>query len=656
MRTTSLALAFALILLLGQAHGSSTLNSSSLTAGVNVECPFALTLGVHSVYTATQNQSANFSVYSKYNCSITSISGNFSFLEPNGTAVYTLPIKNISITQEPTLYNITFNASSVPAGTYTAHIGLSFDNSTNSASNTVLVNKPANVSIAGFSTSSSLLLHGIQSFNVLLNNTGSFALANSIKVGITISGPAHTNIIEPSNYSLSPSQTLNLTITTSNSTSAPGQYSATLNVTYTANKTIKSNYKTIQYTVIAPSTSAPVPKPSILVPQFSLLSFPYIVSIITGESQTGIINIKNNANVTEYISIDVPASYSDMLNLSATNLFIQPHQTVGLTALLRAPGGKPPGQYIIPLNITAKIGQTTASETQYITLEASPHNTSMLQSIILLNNTNAATSTIRISNPTDSNLTNIVVKTLLPAIIVKNVSDINVYGLPYSISRINGSYVIGMQLSRLPGNSSTYAYFSLANITAPSLLSHISETMAVTSPALVSSLIKVVDINVPTFYAGVGNYISVTYMYTGTSPQQVSGELTGPADVVIRNSSQLNNATPNGVYTDNFEIIQGSTGTTMLNLYIATRGANLSYSIPILVLAKPVTTTSTTTVPQEEFEITTKSAAEYSSLIITLLIITIVIIAVAKRSNKPKYDPERAEKLRRLRETIKRGG
>ena len=656
MRKLLLALAFGLLFIASLSDASGATTGSSLSAGVTVQCPFSLHLGAHPVYSSSANQTANFTVFSLYNCSVSSLAGSFSLLESNGTSVYTLPISGISVTARHYIYDITFNASSVTSGAYTASLELSYDNSTNSTSKKVLVNRPANITIVNFSTSPSILLHSLQSFYIELNNTGSFAFSNSISASIHISGPRSVVINGSSNYSLSPSQNLTLTFSSSNSTAAPGSYHATLNVTYPVNKTLHSKYATIAYTVTTPSTSVPTPKPVVRIPQFSLLSFPYLVSLVSGKSQTGSISIRNNGNTTEYVNMSVPSVYSSLLSLSATNLSIPSGQTISLSTLEHAPSSLAPGHYVVPINITASIAHTTATETLYMSIEVSaPGKVSAQPSITLTNNTNGASGTVDIINPTQSNLTNVVVRTMLPGSITSNISLISASGLPYAISKSDGSYVINWYVSDLPKNSSTYAYFSLANITNQDRLSSISGQIEVPSVPVVSSILKVVDLTVPTFYVETENTISLTFFYSGTSPQTVSTYLTGPTSTAIYNSSQSINAVPNGAYTEYFGVKPSSTGTAMMSLYISTHGANMSYSIPILVLAQPVTTTSTTTIPQVSVPgLSTSAATTYGPLIAILLVIALIIIAVARSSNRPKYNPRRAERLRRLRESVKR--
>ena len=656
MHKLLLALAVGLFFIASLSNASGATTGSSLSAGVTVQCPFSLHMGTHPVYSASANQKANFTAFSLYNCSVSGLAGSFSLLESNGTPVYTLPISNISVTTQHYIYNITFNASSVPSGVYTAKLELSYDNSTNSTSTKVLVNKPANVTIVNFSTSPSVLLHSLQSFYIELNNTGSFAFSNSISASIHISGPMGVVINGSSNYSLSPSQKLNLTFSSSNSTAIPGSYHATLNVTYPVNKTLHSKYATIGYTVTTPSTSVPTPKPVVRIPQFSLLSFPYLVSLVSGKSQTGSISVKNNGNLTEYVNMSVPSVYSSLLSLSATNLSIPAGQTISLSTLEHAPSSLAPGHYVVPINITASIAHTTATETLYVSIEVSaPGAISAQPSITLTNNTNGASGTVDIINPTQSNLTNVVVRTVLPGSITSNISLISASGLPYTISKSDGSYAINWHLSNLPRNSSTYAYFSLANITNPDRLSSISGQIEVPSVPVVSSILKVVDLTVPTFYVETENTISLTFFYSGVSPQTVSTYLTGPSSAAIYNSSQSVTAVPNGAYTEYFGVKPSSTGTAMLSLYISTQGANMSYSIPILVLAKPVTTTSTTTIPQVSVSgLSNSEVIIYGLLIAIILVIVLIMIAVARSANRPKYNPRRAERLRRLRESIRR--
>ncbi|MCL5680203.1 MAG: hypothetical protein M1465_02600 [Candidatus Marsarchaeota archaeon] len=652
MHTSLAVLVLGLLAISSFAYGS---NQTGLNAGVTVQCPFILRLGAHPVYTSSSNQIGNFTIYTSYNCTIHDMNGYFSILESNGTSVYTLPISSINVSENPVPYNFKFDASTVPAGNYTAKLLFSYANFTNTQNATIRVYKQANINITSFNTSQNIMQRSPQYFYFTINNTGSYALANSINVRIRITGPVDSVIIIPSNYSLLPSQTHSFTVTSYNSTRLPGKYRAILNITYLVNKIPQSKYASINYTVSAPRTSQPVSEPFIQIPKFSLLAFPFLVSLFTGSSKSEIVSIRNDGNATEYVDFAVAPVYSSMLGLSATNLSIEPKQTVGISTVVSAANTLSQGQYIIPVNVTVGIGQTVTKETLYVTLEVShPMFASAVHSITLVNNTNNATGVVIINNPTTKNLTNVVVKTIIPSSVVKNSSHISAYGLPHFISTVNGSYVINWYIGALPKNSSTYAYFTLANMMNYPSLAHVAEVIAAPSTAIPSSILRVLSISAPTFYAGTENTIALTAFYSGIVPQSVIAYLTGPSDVIIYNSTQRVNATPNSVFVENFAVKPSSAGTTIMNMHIGTIGANLSYEIPLMVLAKPPVTTTTIPATQQAHKAPLIAYGVYGVYGIIFLVIIIISIAVAKSMNKPKYSSQRAAKLKRLREAMRR--
>ncbi|MCL4373951.1 MAG: hypothetical protein M1360_04865 [Candidatus Marsarchaeota archaeon] len=661
MKAALLSIAFALIAIMATSYGSQ---SSSLNASVQVECPFALNLGMHSVYVRLPNQTANFSVHTTVNCTIPAMNGTFAIFASNGSQVYALPLNGIPANQSPLVHKLEFNPSSIGAGIYSAKASFTyFHFSNSSAAQQFMLGNPTNITIENFSTSNTITRFSTQNFYISLKNTGSFAVPNSISIKILTTGPYNSSLKLPYNYSLSPSQYINITVAMYNSTIFPGTYNALLNVTYPINGTngkfLKSAYKKISYTVVPPPPSPPkpVPKPISPIPAFSLMSFPFFESLFTGQSTSAIIDIKNNGNATEYVNFTVPGAYVRLMQLSATRVSIQSKQTIGVTALLAAPTSLPSGTYVVPINITAAIGNSTSQETVYTTISISnTTSVSVSPSISLANNTHDASATVEIYNPTGKNLTNVEAKTLLPLSVAKSLSYIKPYGAPYSLSEANGSYVITWYLSSLQSHSSAYAYFTVSNVTSQTLLTHLTTIFSVPSVAAPSSILKIIDISVPTFYVSTTNRISVTSFYTGTSMQQITAYISAPPGVVVYNSTQHINATPNTAFTMGFPVTPSTAGTVLLDLYISTQGANLSYSIPVLVLARSAAvTTATTTIPAKPLpSIAYASLIEYGAIAASVLVIAIAIIIAVRVRRRPRYDQERAEKLKQLRETMKR--
>jgi hypothetical protein len=646
--------------------------SASINATVLVQCPFGVNLNTHTVYPKLPNQTANFTIYTTVNCIISNMSGKFFIIESNGSVVYTQSINNINATQKTSTYKFNFDPSNIPNGLQNAKISFTYFKFTNYSSNKILLNNITNVIIKNFSTSQKLLMHSNQQFYISLRNIGGFALSNSISIKLRVIGPSNASLNFPSNYSLAPLQYLNITATMTNLTVQPGNYKAMLNVTYPTNNTngivLTSKYNVINYTVISPPVvTKPIqlispPIHIITIPQFSLISFPFALSLNTNQSTLEIVKIKNNVNTTEYVNISVPGSYKNLVNLSATNLAITPKQTVGIDIAFTAQKIYPPGSYIIPININASILNSSASETAYTTLSIYNSTTShLLPSIILMNNTKDASGIIKITNPTNKNFTNMVVKAMLPINVTKSALYINSYGLPSQINTVNGSYIISWYINNLPTSSTTFAYFSISNITAQPMLNRISSLLTTEPIPVSSSILKIVDIDVPTYYVNSSNYIRITLLYTGTQKQKIAFYLTGPINATIYNSTQYVNATPNEVFTKTFLIKPSSSGTMMLNLNINTENATLNYSMPTLVLPKPTSINVTNTTkqilitPEIPYIISKILTIKYLGMAVGLIIFLVLIIYMLKSRNKSKYSSDRAEKLRRIRETIKRG-
>ncbi|MGC8694069.1 MAG: hypothetical protein ACP5RI_00385 [Candidatus Micrarchaeia archaeon] len=644
-------------------------NSATISANVFVKCPFALKLNTYPAYPKLPNQSAPFSIYTTVNCPISNMSGTFFIIANNGSVVYTQSVNNINASQISSLYKLYFNPSNLTTGIYSAKLSFTYFRFTNYSSNKFFLNNLTNIIIENFSTSQKLLRHSNQQFYISLKNTGGFALSNSISIKIKVFGPSNASLSFPSNYSLAPLQYLNITATMTNSTIWPGNYKAILNVTYPTNSTngivLMSKYKTINYTVITPpSQQAPPPTYVHVIPQFSLVEFPLSISLNTNQSTLETIGIKNNANVLETVNISVPNNYKNLVGLSATKLAILPNQTININVAFTAQKNYTPGSYIVPININTNVSNSTSSETAYTILSIYNSSNPILPSITLVNNTKYAMGVIKISNPSKENLTNLVLKTILPINITKNISSINLYGLPYSISKTNGTYIINWYINNLPKSTTTFAYFSISNITAQPMLSKISSLLSVQSIPVSSSILKIININIPTFYVNSSNYINVTLLYRGDQTQKISMYLSGPISATIYNSTKYIYATPNEAFARSFLIKPSSSGTMMLNLNIYTENASLNYSIPVLVLPKPPTINVTNVTTKELSESPLSSLIAYISIlnsstsiaiIILIFIVFVLLLYVARKKDKPRYNKERAENLKNMREMIKRG-
>ena len=636
--------------------------AASVNANVNVQCPFTIKLNTNSVYHLNATyQSANFTIKADANCSILNMSGTFSILNQTGNQVYSMPINGISVNNNTTLHKFYFDTSELPSGNYTSKLAMSFANLINSSNSTFLVEKPSSIKILNFSTPASIPIGSMQYFNIELKNIGYPSISSNAFVNsyINITGPRNSSL-QITLQSMPPSQSVNITAQTFNTSEMPGTYSARLYIEYVSDNIIKNASSSIKYIVTSPSPTRPSPAVVAITkrPGFSLISFPFIISMINGTSKTYSINIKNTVNYTEYASFVVPKYYADILNFAAYNVSLPPGQTIGLSLLFTAKANIKSGQYQIPMNISVSSRTANVSETVYTTLNivnaAVPITTS---SIELENNTNNMQGTIKIVNPSSMNLTGIVAKTIIPYDITKNITSISAYGVPYKITRTNTGYSIDWYIGSVPANSTDYTYFSISNITNQDLLDHITELLYSPTAPLPSSILKIIDTNIPSFYAGHRNNITITAFYSGISQQTITEFLTGGAGVSISNPTKHINVTPNSAFTSTFEVDPHSPGTSIVGFSMNAEGTYVNESIPLMVLAPQVTSTikTTTTIPARILPSALITNLKIYTFDITgiLIIIAIVLISI-KQKSRSAYKQERADKLKRMRETIKR--
>ncbi|MGC8538212.1 MAG: hypothetical protein ACP5MZ_04535 [Candidatus Micrarchaeia archaeon] len=521
------------------------------------------------------------------------------------------------------------------------------------------MSKPENLTLRAFSIPGSINQGSPATFYVSIENIGGFAYSNAI-LSINITGSANYTL----NYSiqgLSPQQFLNKSIDISGITGAPGYYVAAARVYYMINNVrMLSNELKTSYGVFSP-TPKPVPKPTVTpIPQFSLTTFPYFVTATAGSAQSGYIGLGDPTSSQEEIFLSVPASYSKLVSLSTNSIILNPGSATSVSALFSTPSGVF-GSFTIPLNITAKIANSTYSSINYIVYSINQYNTTSSIAnvqITLSNSTKNAQGTIEISNPTNANLTNAVFETTLPEFITNSARNIKIYGMPSNISIENGLYNIKWFISSLPRGQVAYAYYSITNVTNPLLLTRFQNVLTAPSVPKPSSILRLLSISSPTFYTNSTSSISMDLLYTGAAPQQVFFAATAPYGITVLNPSFYINATPNEFITESIPVATTSaTGTFMISVYVSTPGANLTSSLPILVLPalpKPITTTvqPTTTVPAITFP---RMSTILIFSFISVIIFGTAIALIARRAYKrPRYNEERLAHALRIRERIKR--
>ena len=651
-------LVVALITAMALVHGTYAMSQSgTVTANAYIICPFSLTTSTRAAYPLGSNAVGNYTLRTLAACSIPGVEGLLTVTNQSNHLMFSENVPSGPVGNSPTTLPFTIPSYSFPNGTYTAKVNFTYVNTENASFSRFLMLSIANVVVEAFSVSPTSLITGSPvGFTAQLKNTGKYASGNMV-LYLNITGPSTFSFTYPLN-ALSPGQNQTATILLSNVSGSAGTYTANAYVKYIANgTTYTSASRTVSYTISAPliSVGGPPKRPSIVnIPNLFLTAVPFYTTLLEGQSSIGQLGLLSTASAPEYANLSFPSSYSGMINLSARSVYLYPGESESLSVLLAARQGTQPGAYTIPVNITVSaVGGISESQVEYLTMIVYPSNFTLLPlslQVDLLNNSRTASGTITVRVPPNST-GNSTLMTFIPIDAVRNVSLISAFGLPHNITTRNGRYVISWFLGAFRGSTTAYAYYTLNNLTDQQALFSTQSIYVQPSQPTPQSLIKVFSINIPTFYADTNGSITVDALYTGTSVQKVSLSVTAPPGTVVSNPSYVVNASPNQLIVARFAVNPGSgTGTQLLDLYVNTNGANLTYTIPVLVLARTSPPPSTTTVPQGYLSQYILQRIDVI-FILALVAAALLVFSIARR--RPRYSRERSEKLIRIRERIK---
>ncbi len=646
---------------------------NNVTASVSVICPFALKYNVLPTYTRGTNVVMNYSVWTPSQCTINGLSGKFILkYKPTGNTVLAQNEVVNSVTQVSgnTLYYITVsNTLPMQLGNYTANLTFNNFMYTNSSVKTYDLIAPANVQVSNFTSapSGTVTQNAAITFHSTLFDNGSLAATNVI-VYINITGPSNT-LITQSVPSMSPLTYQYMAISSGSVTGTSGTYTAKEYATFVSNTVVEtSNNVTLQYTVVAPSPSSPPsssgPPPStppvVPVPGLSITTVPLLMVLVSGQQYAAYLGLQNTATNTEVINVSVPSDYSNLLQLSTNSLSLPSGQAANI-GLLFSSAGVPAGTYIIPLTVSAGIsGAKPASQTEYLTftvmMPSSASSPTLTNEFTLTNSTTAATGIITIRSPSNASLDNATASLFVPLDAVANGGHIIAYGLPSKVVSVQGGFMLYWTVPYLPPGQVVYAYYSISKVLSQVTLMQARTSMVLQSAPAAQSILKVVNIELPTFYTNTTNEIDVYSLYTGTAQQPVSFILSGPSDLTVYNSAQTTNATPNQLLFTKFLIGPVPMSETLLfTLYVATGGANYSYSLPVLVVPRQLFS-ATTISPAPAFPLGTANLVEIGGTVLFLILVILSLIAIRRSLGKPHYDKDRAEHLVRMREQIRRSG
>ena len=628
--------------------------TSSVTASVTVVCPGKANINVLPAYMKFLNISLNYSLEQTANCIIPNATGTFSIINKlNSTVVFSKRVAfyNVSSIEKQ---NLSISSNALANTTYYAVLNLTeLGYKIQGISNQFGLFNPANITtnVSAYVNPLNPYPYSPVLINIGLHNKGELT-SSEIKIALRISGPQPLSLT----FSASPlapgaSEVVSYTIT---NIGQAGSYTVSVYSSYNTTlgkETLNgSSTATSSFYIAPPPTAVPAPPAHIsAVPGVSLVSAPLIVSSAVGSSSLSQLSLINTANTTELVNITVAKPYSSLVHISASSFYIKPNENIAVQLAFIANSTLKPGIYTIPINISASIKNKTRSITEYMQFYAySKQNSSITSQIVLANNTNIANGILKITNPTNKTLFNVRVSTMLPKGLVSNISEITAYGLINNITESNGYYIINWLVPYLPSGASTYAYYSITKPQNQVLLATIQNLMEVPSYVKPASTLRIININVPTFYVNQSNKIIVSELYTGTAMQTITIQLLAPPGIVVRPGLVIVNASPNEVLTQVFNVTSPSAGTVMLSLYFAMQGYNTTYSIPALVLAP------TTTIPQALQPKPIATSYYLEILLIFVILIVLVLALFARRRHMPKYSEERLSSLKELREMIKR--
>lgn len=340
-------------------------------------------------------------------------------------------------------------------------------------------------------------------------------------------------------------------------------------------------------TPIENQTTSPVPP---ILPQINFSYMPLYITAQPGQSTLSQLSFQNTYNSTEYVNFST-TNQSGFLTFYTGSVLLQKNQSISVDIQLRADANTAPGIYYVPIYIQIASGSAVRTDTKYITLNIQsriadqPYVSSQ---IVLINGSSAATSTMQISSPKNRSIDNFTLKTtvVLPLSIIKNTSQITTYGLDNNVSVQNNSYVIDWHIQHIPAGGSVYAYYTITNSSSPQALSQVNEVF---SPPIYEIAKKVslslLNLKIPTIYSNLVNNVNVQLFYKGQTAQPLYITLTTLSGATVYNSVQEIVAQPNTQINTSFGVLADKDiGTLIMNLSIATKGANLSYTLPVAVV------------------------------------------------------------------------
>ena len=671
-----------ILALLGFSIGFAGAAEGAVNATVAVICPFYRNMTVMPVYVLNSNITFNYSLATvrASDCVIPAINGTLLLWKANGTpANYilsnTLYANNINATKK--VYSININKDLLKPGGYDVNVSFSkkYYEELNSSPALFYAIDYANVIITNSSVTSRVSTGSPVTLVANMSNFGELSSTSNTVLHINVTGPY--GFTSKSNYTVGPieaSGRISKTFLLYSVSPTPGTYVVKLNVTYSYNYTINGvthNYTeqtsptvSLNYTVFSPPhpPPKPVPKPPTSIANISYTSTPILVSLVKGQSVASTLSLYNHNQVPVWINLTEPNITGISLSFSSKSLYLLPAQGASVGLVIKAQQNATQGSSIIPIpeTITAMNG-TPTSYTQYVTAvieNSSVSKPTLLNTITSINSSKSIQGMVQVVNPTNRSIYNTTASVSIPIVVASTVDDISIAGAAGNVSVSNGAYNIEWSLPVLPAGTTLALYYTVRNASNVAAFEGAPVSFTVPSQVAVSS-IRIFNIGIPTFYSNQQGTISISMLYSGTMPNNITLSLVGPPSVRITNNTQTFRVAPNTVLSPQFRLTSSSSGTDVITLYVSGTGISANYTFDLIVLPQPTSTTtilpaSTTTIPQSTF-VGRKYTLYGLVAAAAIIVIAASVIEIYKKGNRPRYSAERADRLKELKEHIGRG-
>ena len=507
---------------------------------------------------------------------------------------------------------------------------------------------PASLSLSSIyvprtvSSGAPLIISGI------IENTGGLATGN-ITVNVALSGSGgsanYTYVANP----LSPMQNESIMIS-ANSSLPAGSYTAKITASSHGAAAAQGSYSI----TILNSGAAALPKPQNAHPSMFMFNYlPIYMSVTNGSESVFNIGITNTNSSTETIGLGIPSNLSSIVALSSTSEYLLPGSTVYVQMLVKGIATGNATAYSIPLGVEVYNGPALQGTSTYAMRLVVVGKTSapMVLQTVALENASRLSGTVQVTGV--GNAANATLVTQLPR--SDGISGIRTSGLPASVTKSGDYYYIYWSLPPMNGNQSAYAYYTTSyNSTS---LPYTTQFTALSQPSP-NEEIRILNFSLPTFYTNSRGSIAVEALYTGTRPDSLDFYVSAPPGVTVLNSTQVINVTPNQLVTKRFTLVTGgTTGTVILTLYVTSSLANITYSLPVIVLQRGQLSGS----PPGGTGGTTSTAGSTLSQLLPYLpyagaaiLIGILIYAAILISSRPRYNSKRAKRLMSIKEELRK--